>query len=248
MSVSNLAMVFSGVLFQNQSDQPPEPVKANWFPTKPQAVPDLSSLDYLKVDLVMEDMLNNSSSLFKLFSKDSNRKGLSSAFSGKGLKAENTRKSNEKIETPLSPSAKLSFGSLFGSKDDLRSTNPELSKSQELSPTEELIDKNILDKLETPKDNENITRTETRKASVAPALPQRICETVSDTLQVYKGGDDSNFGIFNLQSATESSIMKVSAIPRTEVTPRDSVSSFKSAKSSSSQSSKVNRLQKTLFE
>jgi hypothetical protein len=60
MGISNLAMIFSAVLFHNQSDLPEE--KANWF-SKPQA-PDLNSLDFMKADLVMEDLLKHYERVF----------------------------------------------------------------------------------------------------------------------------------------------------------------------------------------
>ena len=268
MSISNLAMVFSGVLFQNQSDQPVEPVKANWFPSKQQsAIPDMSSLDFLKVDLVMEDMLTHSSSLFTLFSKDSNRQGLSSAFAGGASLASKTEvktKSEEKIESSLPTSAKLSFGSLFGSKGNLakKSSTSDLNKSQEMPPIEDDVnafeENHVLRKESVKLANDNLPRQTTRKnPSLVPALPQRIPETVllADTLEAYKkeetsrsnSKDSPTIAEFasansNVQYAvTSKPSMKKGAdnIPRADDGPRSSQASFKSAQSDTSTTSQA---------
>lgn len=64
MNVSNLAMIFSGVLFQNQLDQQPEPSPAvGWF-SKPNPMADMLALEFLKSDLVIEDLLTHSAYIF----------------------------------------------------------------------------------------------------------------------------------------------------------------------------------------
>jgi hypothetical protein len=59
MGISNLAMVFSGTLFQPSQDV--EPTSNSWFKPSLEKQPshDLNQMEFLKSDLVMEDLITN---------------------------------------------------------------------------------------------------------------------------------------------------------------------------------------------
>lgn len=63
MTIPNLAMIFSGVLFQNQTELLPDITTTNnWF--KKDAVPDLNALEAFKNDIVMEDLITFANPIF----------------------------------------------------------------------------------------------------------------------------------------------------------------------------------------
>ncbi|KAJ3337423.1 hypothetical protein HDU91_001491 [Kappamyces sp. JEL0680] len=61
MGISNIAMIFSGVLFQNQNG-PAEEKSGNWF-SKAHS-PDMHALESIKSDMVFEDLLKHCDRIF----------------------------------------------------------------------------------------------------------------------------------------------------------------------------------------
>ncbi|KAJ2999861.1 hypothetical protein HDV02_001639 [Globomyces sp. JEL0801] len=77
MTISNISLIFSAVLFSSQTEVIAEPAAVGWFgipKAAPEPVPTLSSYDAMKKDLVVEDLLTFSESILAINSPQPIRK------------------------------------------------------------------------------------------------------------------------------------------------------------------------------